>query len=228
MKNVNLEVSPMYVILGCFFVACLLLSNIIAGKLIQVFGVALPSAVILFPLTYIFGDVLTEVYGFKRSRLIIWVGMATNIFMAIIFMTAVSLPHPEFWKDQQAYQTVLGFTPKLVMASLVAYFAGEFSNSVLLSRIKLLTGGRWLWLRTIGSTIVGEGIDTVLFILIAFTGTIPEAVLFTMILAQYLWKVGYEIAATPLTYLLVGWLKSKEGLDTFDHGVKYNPFSLEV
>ncbi|MHB1125623.1 MAG: queuosine precursor transporter [Bacillota bacterium] len=228
MKNLSREFSPLFVVLSCFFVTCLLISNIIAGKLIPVFGTVLPSAVILFPLTYIFGDVLTEVYGFKRSRLIIWVGLAANVFMAIIFMIVVSLPYPGFWGDQEAYRTVLGFTPRVVAASLIAYFIGEFVNSALLSKIKLISGGRWLWLRTIGSTVVGEGIDTVLFIIIAFAGIVPEAVLWTMIIAQYLWKVSYEVAATPLTYLLVGWVKRKEGLDTFDHGVKYNPFSLEV
>jgi len=222
------EVSPLFVVLGCFFVTCLLISNIIAGKLIQVSGIVLPAAVILFPVTYIFADVLTEVYGFRLSRLVIWAGFACNAFMATVFFVTVSLPHPEFRSNQDAYATVLGFTPRIVIASLVAYFAGEFSNSVILSRMKLLTGGRWLWTRTIGSTIVGEGIDTVLFIGIAFAGVVPAAVMLTMMMAQYLWKVGYEVAATPLTYALVRWVKSKEGLDQFDYGVKYNPFSLEV
>ncbi|RJR20804.1 MAG: VUT family protein [Desulfobacteraceae bacterium] len=222
------EVSPVFLILSCFFVTCLLISNIVAGKLIQVFGIVLPAAVILFPLTYIFGDVLTEVYGFKRSRLVIWIGFAANAFMALVFMLVLQLPYPEFWIHQEAYAAVLGITPRIVIASLTAYFVGEFSNSALLSKMKLLTNGRWLWTRTIGSTVVGQGIDTVVFISIVFAGKVPLSLLVSIILAQYVWKVGYEIAATPLTYLLVNWVKRKESLDTFDHGIKYNPFSLEA
>ncbi|KKM11607.1 transporter [Clostridiales bacterium PH28_bin88] len=227
-KEDSSKVSVLFVVLACFFVTFLLISNIIAGKLVQVSGVVLPAAVILFPVTYIFGDVLTEVYGFKRSRLIIWVGFAANVFMALIFLITVSLPYPAFWSNQEAYAAVLGFTPRIVVASLIAYCAGEFSNSVLLSKIKLITGGRMLWVRTIGSTVVGEGIDTLLFISVAFYGLLPVAALVSMVVAQYIWKVGYEIAATPLTYALVRWVKRKEGLDVFDHGVRYNPFSLEV
>lgn len=227
-KNSHSEVSSLFVVLACFFVTCLIISNIIAGKLIQVFGLLLPAAVILFPLTYILGDVLTEVYGFKRSRLVIWAGFAANVFMALVFILVLSLPYPDFWSNQEAYASVLGFTPRLVIASLIAYFAGEFTNSALLSKMKVLTKGRWLWTRTIGSTVFGEGIDTILFITIAFAGTLPGSLMVSMILAQYLWKVGYEIAATPLTYLLVSWVKRKEGLDTFDNGIKYNPFGLGV
>jgi len=220
--------SPIFVGLACFFVTCLLISNIIAGKLIQVFGLVLPAAVILFPVAYILGDVLTEVYGFRRSRLVIWVGFAANAFMAIVFLMTLSLPYPEFWGNQEAFAAVLGFTPRLVVASLIGYFVGEFTNSMVMSRMKLLTKGRWLWTRTIGSTMVGEGIDTVLFISIAFAGSLPANGLIAMIITQYLWKLGYEVAATPLTYRLVNWVKQKEGLDTFDYGVNYNPFNLEV
>jgi len=200
----------------------------VAGKLITVLGKALPAAVILFPITYIFGDVLTEVYGFKRSRLIIWTGFACNLLMAVIFMLVVALPYPEFWEQQDAYAVVLGMTPRVVVASLVGYFLGEFTNSAVLSKLKLLTRGKWLFSRTIGSTIVGEGIDTVVFITIAFAGTVSSSVLLSMIAAQYIFKVVYEILVTPLTYLVVGWVKKKEGVDVYDWGVKYNPFSLEI
>ncbi|NLK51167.1 MAG: queuosine precursor transporter [Syntrophomonadaceae bacterium] len=222
------NVSPLFFWLASFFVTCLLISNIIAGKLIQVKGLVLPAAVILFPVAYILGDVLTEVYGFKRSRLVIWVGFAASAFMSLIFLLTVALPHPEFWGNQEAYTVVLGFTPRLVLASLIAYLIGEFSNAALLSKIKIITGGRWLWTRTIGSTLVGQGIDTLLFISIAFWGMLSPSMLVGMMVAQYLWKVGYEIAATPLTYLLVKWVKNQEGLDTFDYHLRYNPFSLEV
>lgn len=228
MRREHGGLSPVFVVLGCFFVTCLLMSNIIAGKLITVRGLVLPAAVVLFPVTYIFGDLLTEVYGFKKSRLIIWTGFACNLFMALLFLLVVALPHPAFWKLQGAYAAVLGMTPRVVGASLAAYFLGEFSNSVVLSRMKLLTRGRWLFTRTIGSTIVGEGIDTVVFITIAFIGQIPFPVLLQMMVAQYLWKVFYEALATPLTYLVVDWLKRVEGVDTYDWGVSYNPFSLET
>ena len=136
----NKEFSPVFLILACLFVMFLLLSNIIAGKLIQVFGLVLPAAVVLFPLTYLFGDVLTEVYGYRKSRLVIWVGFACNVLMALIFLAVIAIPHPSFWQNQNAYATVLGMTPRLVAASLLAYWAGEFSNSAILSLMKKLTG----------------------------------------------------------------------------------------
>jgi hypothetical protein len=222
------ELSPVFLVLSCLFVTSLLLSNIIAGKLILVFHLVLPAAVILFPLTYLFGDVMTEVYGYRKARLVIWVGFACNALMAMVFLATITLPHPSFWQNQNAYATVLGMTPRLVAASLAAYWAGEFSNSAILSVMKKLTGGRWLWTRTIGSTIAGQGVDTLIFIVAAFSGLVPGGVLTQMVVGQYLWKVAYEAAATPLTYLIVGWLKRAEGIDTFDWGVRYNPFRLEV
>lgn len=221
------EFSPIFLVLTCLFVTCLLISNIIAGKLTVFFGIPLPAAVLIFPLTYLFGDILTEVYGYERTRFVIWIGFAANLLMSVVFILTILLPHPNFWQDQAAYNTVLGFTPRLVIASLVAYFVGEFSNSLVLSKVKILTKGRWLWMRTIGSTAVGEGIDTLLFITIAFMGIIPSNVLITMIFAQYIWKVSYEVVATPLTYKLVGWVKHQEELDTYDYQANYNPFSFE-
>lgn len=221
------EFSPLFLTITCFFITCLLISNIIAGKLSQFGEIVLPAAVIIFPLTYLFGDVLTEVYGYERTRLVIWIGFAANILMSVVFLITLALPHPAFWTHQDAYAAVLGFTPRLVLASMIAYLAGEFSNSFVLSRVKLLTRGRYLWLRTIGSSIVGQGVDTVIFIAVAFAGILPIALLTGMMLAQYLWKVGYEVVATPLTYALVGWIKRKENVDTFDDGANYNPFRLE-
>lgn len=219
-------ISPLFLFIACLFVTCLLISNIIAGKIVVLLGLTLPAAVILFPVTYIFGDVVTEVYGYHHARLIIWSGFLANLLMAAVFIITVRLPYPGFWQGQSAYQTVLGFTPRLVAASLLAYLLGEFSNSFVLSRLKLLCGGRWLWIRTIGSTLVGEALDTVVFIVLAFIGVFPLPVLAGMLLGQYLWKVSYEIAATPLTYLVVGWVKRREGADTFDYDVNYNPFKV--
>lgn len=223
-----LTFSYLMLILSTAFVVCLLISNLIAGKVIQVSHLVLPAAVILFPLTYILGDVLTEVYGFERTRLIIWIGFAANIFAACIFVITVILPYPSFWNGQEAYKQVLGITPRIVVASLAGYFVGEFANSAVLSRMKVLTGGRWLWTRTIGSTIIGEGLDTVIFISIAFFGSMNNAVLLSMIVAQYIFKVSYEILFTPLTYLVVDWVKQREEIDKYDNDVKYNPFSWGV
>jgi len=222
----KLQVSVMFLIITSLFITCLLVTNISAGRLMEFMGIPLTSDLFLFPITYIFGDVLTEVYGFKKARLTIWLGFGANLLMALFFIFIINLPYPEFWEFNDAYNTVLGFTPRLVIASLAAYFVGEFSNSVILSRMKVWTEGRWLWTRTIGSTLVGEGIDTLVFMAIAFGGTYALPVFFSMVIGQYLWKVGYEILATPLTYIFVGWLKKKENIDTFDKDINYNPFRL--
>lgn len=226
MSSEDKKVSQLFVIIACLFVSSLLLSNVISGKLISIFGIVLPGAAILFPITYIFGDVLTEVYGFKKARTVIWLGFACNILMVGVFALVMAIPSPDFFKGETAFASVLGMTPRIVVASLLAYFAGEFFNSALLSKIKILTEGRFLWIRTIGSTLVGEGVDTLIFITLAFWGTLPSGVLGQMIFFQYAFKVAYEVAVTPFTYALVGWLKRKEGIDTYDYGVYYNPFQL--
>lgn len=227
MPTKNSPDSPLYYVLSTLFVTSLLLSNITAGKMASLLGLTLPAAVVFFPITYILGDVLTEVYGFYRARLTIWLGFFANLFMVVVFMVTIALPYPDFWTGQEAYRTVLGMTPRLVAASAVAYFAGSFLNSALLSRLKVVTAGRWLWLRTIASTLVGEGADTALFIVTAFGGTMPFNMLANLVLAQYVWKVTYEILVTPLIYLVVGWLKRREKVDVFDHDVSYNPFILD-
>ena len=187
------NVSQLFMVIGIVFVTCLLLSNLIAGKMWAVTeNITLPAAVILFPVTYILGDVFTEVYGFEKARRIIWLGFG-----------------------------VLGTTPRVALASFAGYLCGEFSNSMILSRIKVAMKGKHLWVRTILSTIVGEGFDSVLFITISFAGTMETKVLLQMILFQYLFKVCYEIVATPLTYAVVGWVKRKEGIDTYDSNIKY-------
>jgi len=226
MQEERTSYSPLFLGLTSLFVTCLLISNIIASKLMQIGGIVLPSAVILFPVTYILADVFTEVYGFKKTRMVIWIGFAANAFMSMIFLIAIALPPPSFFAHQAAYATVLGSTPRVLAASLAGYWAGEFSNSIVLSVLKKVTKGRYLWTRTIGSTIVGEGLDTILFISIAFVGTMPGPALLQMMVAQYIFKVSYEVIFTPLTYLVVGFIKRKEQVDTFDRDVAYNPFKL--
>lgn len=226
MNRDNSSYSPLFVTLFTTFLTCLLVSNVIAGKLISIAGIALPSAVILFPITYILSDVFTEVYGFRKTRMVIWGGFAANLLMSFVFLIAIKLPHPAFFQDQEAYAKVLGMTPRVVAASLVAYWVGEFTNSIVLSLLKKATKGKHLWARTIASTAVGQGLDTILFIGIAFIGSVPGPLLLQMILAQYLFKVFYEVLFTPLTYLVVRAVKKHENIDSFDTGVTYNPFKL--
>ena len=226
MRRDESSYSPVFLSLFALFITCLLVSNIIAGKLILVFGLVLPSAVILFPITYILGDVFTEVYGFRKTRVVIWTGFAANALMSAIFLAAIVLPFPPFFKDQEAYAKVLGFTPRIVAASLLAYWAGEFANSITLSALKKLTGGRYLWTRTISSTVVGQALDTAIFIGLGFAGIVQPSVLVQMMVGQYAFKVFYEVVLTPVTYLVVGRVKKREGIDTFDVNVAYNPFGM--
>ncbi|MBQ9579893.1 MAG: queuosine precursor transporter [Lachnospiraceae bacterium] len=217
------KVSKLFMIIGIIYVTCLLLSNLIAGKMWAVTSnVTLPAAVILFPITYIFGDIFTEVYGFKKARTIIWLGFICSFFAVLIYLITIALPHPSFWENQDAYVIVLGTTPRVAIASFVGYLFGEFSNSIVLSKLKVLTKGRNLWVRTILSTVVGEGFDSIIFITISFLGTMETSVVLQMILFQYLFKVCYEVLFTPLTYLIVGFVKKKEEIDTYDYDVKYN------
>lgn len=217
------NVSKLFMCIGVIYVTCLLLSNLIAGKMWAVTeSITLPAAVILFPITYIFGDIFTEVYGFKKARMIIWLGFIMSFFAVMIYLVTIALPHPGFWGNQEAYAVVLGTTPRVAVASFAGYLFGEFSNSMVLSKLKVLTKGKNLWIRTILSTIVGEGFDSIIFITISFAGTMDNATLAKMILFQYLFKVAYEVLFTPATYAIVNFIKKKENIDTFDYDVKYN------
>ncbi len=224
MNKEKVMVSRLFAILGIVYVTCLLLSNLIAGKMMALGSITLPAAVILFPITYIMGDVFTEVYGFKNTRTIIWTGFACSAFAVAIYMITIVLPHPDFWGNQDAYVTVLSTTPRVFIASLLGYLFGEFSNSMILSKLKVVTQGKKLWVRTILSTVVGEAFDTIIFIAVSFWGTMENSVLLQMMIFQYLFKVCYEVVFTPVTYAVVKWIKKKEDLDTFDTGVKYSIF----
>jgi hypothetical protein len=223
MKNENRELKYFTPIAG-IFVGILLISNTVAGKFFSIGTLSFPSGVLLFPVSYIFGDVLTEVYGYERSRRIIWTGVIAEILMAFFYWVVLILPPASFWYNQEAYSVVLGQVPRTVIATITGYFAGEFTNSFIMAKLKIATRGRYLWARTIGSTIAGEGIDTVLFITIAFAGVMPSHELLKVIPAVYIFKVLYEVLATPLTYIIVRFLKRKEGIDIYDYDTKFSPF----
>jgi len=209
------------------FVAVLLISNTASVKILNLGWFAFDGGTILFPLAYIFGDILTEVYGYKRSRRVIWTGFFCIILMAVIYAIVGALPSAEGWNLQESYAAILGIVPRIVLASIIAYFAGEFSNSYILAKMKIWMSGKHLWMRTIGSTIVGEGVDTALFVLIAFAGTMPTALLVAVIISNYIFKVGVEVLFTPITYKIVNFLKKKENEDYYDRNTNFNPFSLK-
>jgi len=214
------------------FATTLTVSNIIAVKLIGVYGLVLPAAVILFPLTYILGDVLTEVYGFARARLAIWTGFGCNLIGVAAIWIAGLLPAAAGWtaglyespaQASLAYQAILGFTPRLLAASFCAYLVGEFLNAYVLARMKVASSGRRLWMRTIGSTLIGQGADSVVFLTLAFTGILPPPALARAVISQWLIKCAYEAIATPLTYFVVNRLKRSEQLDAFDRTTDFSP-----
>ncbi|MGE5558793.1 MAG: queuosine precursor transporter [Bacillota bacterium] len=217
------------IILG-LFVAVIMISNIVSTKIVVIgwkpFQLTFDGGTIIFPLSYIFGDILTEVYGYERSRRVIWTGFAGLVLMSIVIYLVGIMKPASFWDQQKAYESILMYTPRIVLGSMVAYFAGEFSNSYILSRMKILTKGKRLWMRTIGSTLAGELIDTVVFVLVAFAGTFAAVEVLGLIVANYIFKTGVEIFFTPATYRIVGWLKREEAEDHYDYGVDYNPFLI--
>ena len=208
------------------FVVVLLVSNLVGPKICQIGPFLVSGAQLLFPVTYICGDVFTEVYGYAASRRAIWLGFFGMGLMAAMGEIAVALPPAPGWHNQEAFATVFGLVPRFAVASLVAYWAGEFTNSYTLAKLKLLTKGRFLWTRTIGSTVSGQLVDTVVVILIAFWGVQSGPKMLVMIASSYGFKVVYETLATPLTYVVVRYLKRAEGIDVFDRGTNFNPFAL--
>lgn len=224
-----------YPFVTAVFVTTLIISNIIAVKITAVGGLTLPVAVILFPLAYIFGDILTEVYGYAKARQTIWIGFFCNLLAVIAIWIGGRLPPAPFWTTstyhdpaaaQQAYQAILGFTPRLLAASFLAYLVGEFLNAIILARLKVRTAGRYLWIRTITSTLIGQGADSAVFLTLAFWGVLTSGDLQRAIISQWAFKVSYETIATPLTYLIVNALKRVEGEDYFDRQTDFNPLRL--
>jgi uncharacterized integral membrane protein (TIGR00697 family) len=213
-------------VLTTAFVVILLVSNLVAQKICKIGPFAVSGAVLLFPITYIFGDVFTEIYGFAASRRAIWLGFFGTALLYLMGYITIALPAAPGWHNQQAFTTVFGFIPRILAASLTAFWAGEFANSYTMARLKLVTNGRKLWTRTIGSTIVGQAVDTALVITLTFAGVVPAMTILNMIATGYALKVGYEVLATPLTYLVINWLKAAEQADAFDRNQSFNPFSL--
>ncbi len=232
--------SPLFVIVAAIFIAVLIASNITAVKLVQIggsvqwggqtiFPIVVPAALVVFPISYILGDVLTEVYGYRYARLVIWTGFLCNLVVVGAIWVGGLLPSDPYAfgeEGQNAYNRILGYAPRLLGASFAAYLIGEFTNSFVLAKMKIATQGRWLWSRTIGSTIVGQGLDSLIFIALAFGGQLPLAILIRIILTQWLAKVLYEAAATPLTYKVVSFLKKREKSDAYDHDTSFNPVAI--
>lgn len=219
-------------ILG-LFVAVLIISNIVSVKAVRL---ALPltdmhlsfdGGTILFPVSYIFADILTEVYGYERSRRVIWAGFSGLVLMSITIWLVGIIPADPEWTLQPSYQNLLMTAPRIALASIIAYFVGEFSNSYILSRLKIFTKGKYLWVRTIGSTLVGQLIDSVLFVIIAFGGVWENSLVIRVLISNYIFKTMYEVIATPLTYSITHWLKNKESEDHYDYEANYNPFILK-
>jgi uncharacterized integral membrane protein (TIGR00697 family) len=211
------------------FVTVLLCANLIgASKVAQVGPLTFGAGVLFFPLSYVFGDVLTEVYGYARARKVVWAGFMAMAFASVMSWVVLAFPPSPRWPHQEAFQTVFGNTPRIVLASLVAYFCGEFTNSYTLARLKVRTEGRFLWLRTIGSTIAGEGVDSLIFYPLAFLGVWSNDLVMRVMLTNYAVKVGWEAAITPVTYRVVGFLKRAEDEDYYDRDTDFTPFSLKA
>jgi queuosine precursor transporter len=220
------KVSVWFVVVVAVFVTSLITANIISVKLAEVAGIVFPVGVVIFPLSYIFGDVLTEVYGYRRARLVIWLGFLCNLLVVVAIVIAQLLPPASFWQGQEAFAEILGYSPRLLLASFLAYLVGEFANSFVLAKMKIATNGKMLWTRTIGSTLVGQALDSIVFISVAFWGTIPTVAMTSAITTQWLMKSIYEVIATPLTYLVVNKLKKVEGVDVYDRDTDFNPLKV--
>ena len=216
-----------YDVIACLFVAVLIISNIASAKVSHIGPFDFDGGTVLFPIAYIFDDILTEVYGYAKARKIIWLGFFSLIIMALTLALVQFLPAAPGWTNQAAYESVIGFVPRLVLASITAYWMGEFLNSFVLAKMKLWTNGKYLWTRTIGSTIAGEAVDTITFTTIAFLGVLPLAGMFNVMATIYVFKVLYEILATPLTYKIINFLKKSEQTDYYDRDTSFTPFKFD-
>jgi len=219
-------VSVLFMFAGILFAICLLISNILATKIILIGSWAAPAGVLIFPIAYIINDVIVEVWGYQKARLIIWSGFAVNLLAALFFTLAIVVPAAPFWQNQGAFSTILGSTPRIIAASLLAYLTGSFLNAFVMSKVKVLMKGKDFSVRAILSTLIGEAADSFIFIIIAFAGNLPFNVLIGMILTQACIKTVYEIVILPFTIIVVNWVKRVEGTDVYDESISYNPFSI--
>lgn len=222
MKKEN--VSKIFLIFTSIYITLILISNILAGRLISICSISLTGAVMVFPFTYILSDIFTEVYGFNKNKKIIWLSFMCNLVMVLVFMTVLKLPYPDTFKSSEEYNLVLGTTPRNLVASLAGFLFGNFLNSIILSKLKVVTKGKFLALRTITSTIFGEAIDTIIFITIAFWGQLSNEILVHMIINQAIFKILIEVIATPITYKIINKVKKIENEDIYDNNIQYNIF----
>jgi uncharacterized integral membrane protein (TIGR00697 family) len=221
------QVSLLFMLTGILFTTCLLLSNILAVKIIVIGKWAAPAGVILFPISYILNDIIAEVWGYSKARVIIWAGFGMNLLAVFFFTIAIALPPAPFWDKQESFVSIIGTTPRIVLASLAAYLAGSFLNAYVLSRMKIKSKGKYFGVRAIVSTLAGEGLDSLLFITIAFSGIFPIDTIIAMIITQALLKTTYEIIILPVTSFAVVKIKKIEGTNIFDTNISYNPFLLK-
>lgn len=218
--------SPYFMVIVALYVTSLITANTVAVKVLEVGPWVTDAGLITFPIAYIVGDILTEVYGYAAARRVIWLGFLCNLIAVGTFQLAGMLPAESSWEGGEAYSMIFGSTPRILVASFCAYLIGEFANSYVLARMKVATKGRWLWTRTIGSTIVGQGLDSVVFVIIAFGGVFPTGVVQDMIVTNWVLKSAYEAVMTPVTYLVVNKLKEREGIDTFDRDTDFRPVAV--
>jgi uncharacterized integral membrane protein (TIGR00697 family) len=217
----------LHVIAG-LFAATLVLTNFLNAKIFAVFGLSFPAGIITFPLTFLAGDILTEVYGYSKTRSVIWTGFVAIAFMAIMSVAAIHLPPASFWPSQTAFVAVLAPIPRIVLASFTAYLAGEFCNSYILAKFKILTEGRGIGWRFVSSTAIGQAVDTLIFMAIAFLGVFPAGAMFTLLISSWVFKVGWEVLALPLSIPIAKWLKRQENEDYFDRNTNFNPFHVSL
>jgi queuosine precursor transporter len=220
------NVSITFMMAGILFSSCLLISNIIASKIIMIGPWSAPAGVLIFPVTYILNDVIVEVWGYRKARLIIWSGFGVNLLAVIFFSIGMIIPAAPFWQNHEAFVTILGNTPRIAFASLLAYLTGSFLNAIVMSKVKMMMNGKSFSIRAILSTLLGESADSLIFISIAFAGTLPFNIILGMILTQVVIKTVYEIIILPVTIMVVNRVKRIENIDTFDNSVSYNPFLL--
>ncbi len=215
------QYTRLFIILCSLNITFLLISNIVTVKTINIFGLIFTAGDLLFPFTYILNDIFTEVYGFNKAKFVIWISFFCNLIMVIIFGIVIWFPEDKSFTMQREFHNILGNTPRILLASFISYLLGNFTNSIILSKIKVKTKGKYLGLRTVTSTLVGEGLDTLLFIPIAFLGKLDLSKMLNLMLNVYILKVTLEIILTPITYIVIGFIKRKEDIDAFDENEKY-------